>query len=152
MTYAACSCGHPLDPLGTHLVRCAREGKRTSSHNFERDAVYHIIRESHQHAHREHTDFLPSLPLGWRTGRVVIVISEAAVGHILVDIVVLNPIRRALVERATRQDLVSATDAERRKETHSRDRAAGTKFVPFALETCGALSDRSDRFWSSVQR
>ena len=35
---------------------------------------------------------------------------------------------------------------ERRKEAHYRDRAVGTKFVPFALETCGALSDRSDRF------
>ena len=32
------------------------------------------------------------------------------------------------------------------QETHYRDGAAGTKFVPFALETCGALSDRSDGF------
>ena len=73
-------------------------------------------------------------------------ISDAAVGHTLVDIVVADPTRRDLVERAARQDLVAATDAERRKETHYRDRAAGTKFVPFALETYGALSDRSDRF------
>ena len=29
---------------------------------------------------------------------------------------------------------------------HYRDREAGTKFVPFALEMCGALSDRSDLF------
>ena len=36
--------------------------------------------------------------------------------------------------------------AERRKETHYWDRAAGTKFVPFALETYGAFFDRSDRF------
>ena len=47
---------------------------------------------------------------------------------------------------ATSQDLVVATDAERRKETHSQDRAAGTIFVPFIVETYGALSDRSDRF------
>ena len=74
-----------------------------------------------------------------------IVISDAAVGHTLVDIVVANPTRRDLVERAARQDLVAATDAERRKETHYQDRAAGTEFVPFALETYGALSARSDR-------
>ena len=73
-------------------------------------------------------------------------ISDAAAGHTLVDIVVVDPTRRDLVERAARQDLVAATDAERRKETHYRDRAAGTMFVPFALETDGALSDRSDRF------
>ena len=109
-----------------------------------RDAVYHIIRESHQHAQRAHTGFLPSSALGGRGGRVDIEISDAAAGHTLVDIVVADPTRRDLVERAARQDLVA--NAERRKESHHRDRAAGTKFVPFALETYGALSDRSDRF------
>ena len=73
-------------------------------------------------------------------------ISDAAVGHTLVDIVVADPTRRDLVERAARHDLVAATDAERRNETHYRDRAEGTKFVPFALERYGALSDRPDRF------
>ena len=47
------------------------------------------------------------------------------------DIVVADPTRSDLVERAARHDLVAATNAERRKETHYRDRAAGTKFVPF---------------------
>ena len=36
-----------------------------------------------------------------------IVISDAAVGHTLVEIVVADPTRRDLVERAARQDLVS---------------------------------------------
>ena len=78
--------------------------------------------------------------------RVDIVISDAAVRHTLVDIVVAHPTRRDLVERAARHDLVAATDAERRKETHYRDRGARTKFVPFALETYDALSNKSDRF------
>ena len=64
----------------------------------------------------------------------------------MVDIVVADPTRRHSVERAGRQDLVAATDAEQRKETHYRDRAARMKFVPFALETYGALIDRLDRF------
>ena len=51
------------------------------------------------------------------------------------------------MKRTARQDLVAATDAERTKETHYRDRAPGTKFVPFAFETYGALPDRSDRFF-----
>ena len=67
-------------------------------------------------------------------------------GHTSVDIVVADPTRRDLMERAARHDLVAAIDAVRRKETHYRDRAAGTKFVPFALETYGALSERSNRF------
>ena len=73
-------------------------------------------------------------------------ISDAAVGHTLVDIVVADPTRRHLVERAARYDLVAATDAERRKETHNRDRTVGSKFVPSAFETYGALFDRSVRF------
>ena len=79
-----------------------------------------------------------------------IMISDAAAGHTLVDIVA-DPTHRDLAERAAGQDLVAATTAERRQETHYRDCAPVTKLVPFALETCGALSDRSDRFSSSVQ-
>ena len=73
-------------------------------------------------------------------------ISDAAVGHTLVDIVVADHTRRDSVERAARHDIVAATDAERRKEAHYRDRVAGTIFVPFTLETYGALSGRSDLF------
>ena len=81
-----------------------------------RDAVYHIIRESRQHAQRERTGFLPSSAPGGRGGRVDIVISDAAVGHTLIDIVVADPTHGDLVERAARIDLVAATDAERRTE------------------------------------
>ena len=95
-SYETCACGHPLDSLGTHLLRCARGGERTSSHYSVRDAVYHIIRESRQHAQRERTGFLPSSAPGGRGGRVYIVISDAAA----VDIVVVDPTRGDLVERA----------------------------------------------------
>ena len=50
------------------------------------------------------------------------------------------------MDHATIEDLVAATDAERRKQTHYRDCKTRTKLVPFALETYGAFSDRSDRF------
>ena len=65
-----------------------------------RDAVSHIIRESRQHAHRERTGFLPSSAPGGRGGRVDIVVSDAAAGHTLVDIIVADPTLRDLVERA----------------------------------------------------
>ena len=110
-------------------------GECTTSHDSVRYAVSHIIRESRQHAHRERTGFLPSSAPGGRGGRVDIVISDAAVGRTLVDIVVADPTRRDLVERAARHDLVAPINAKRRKETHYRDRAAETKFVPFAFET-----------------
>ena len=74
-----------------------------------------------------------------------IVISDAAVGHTLIDIVIADPTRGDFVDRAARMDLVAATEAEKCKERHYGDRINGTKFVPFALETYGALSARSDR-------
>ena len=63
-------------------------GERTSSHNFVRNGAYHIIRESRQHA--ESYRLPSSAPRG--RGRLVdIVISDAAAGHTLVDIVVAGP-------------------------------------------------------------
>ena len=94
---------------------------------------YNIVRESRQHTYRECTGFLPSSAPRGRKGRVDIVISDGAVEHTLVDIVVADPTCRDLVERAARHDLVAATDAERRKEAHYWDRAAGTKFVTRGL-------------------
>ena len=44
------------------------------------------------------------------------------------------------MERAARIDLVVVTSAERRKEAHYRDRTSRTMFIPFSLETYGALS------------
>ena len=94
-----------------------RSHGRTSSHDFVRDAIYQIIRESRQHAHRERNGLLLSLVPGGRLGHTDIVISGAAMGHTLVDSVVADPTRRDLVERAASQDLIAATNAERRKET-----------------------------------
>ena len=96
----------------THLLRCARGGETTSSHDSVRDAVYHIIHELRQHAHWERTSLLLSSTLGGRGGRVDIVISEVAVGQTLVDIVVANPTRHDLVERVGREDPVAVTNAE----------------------------------------
>ena len=58
-------------------------------------------------------------------------ISDAAVGHTLVDVVVADSTRRDLVERAAREDLVAATNAERRKKTHYPNRTSGTNIPCF---------------------
>ena len=91
-TYMVCSRGHPLDPLGTHLSRCARASELTSSYDSVHDAGYHII----------HEFFGVFLVFFVSFGRVEMVISDVAVGHTLVDIVVADPTRHDLVERAAR--------------------------------------------------
>ena len=113
-----------------------------------RDTVCHIIRQSRQHAHRERTGFLPSSAPRERGGRVGIVISDAAVGHTLVDIVVSDLPRLDLVERAAKQDLVAATYAE-----HT------IGIVESVRNLCPLLLRRTVHcqicriiFWSNVQR
>ena len=69
-------------------------------------------------------------------------ISDAALGHTLVIIVVADPTRRDLAECVASQDLVVATNTEQRNETHYRD----NEFFSFALEPYGALSNKSDNF------
>ena len=53
-----------------------------------RDAVYRIIRESRQHAHRARTGFLPSLASWGRGGRVDGVILDVTAAYSLVEIFV----------------------------------------------------------------
>lgn len=76
---------------------------------------------------------------------VDIVISDAATGHTLIDIMLVNPTRRDLVERAAHKDMVAPRNAQQRQEAHYRDHMSGTIFVAFSLETCGALFAGSDR-------
>ena len=57
----------------------------------------------------------------------------------------VDPTRRVATDRAACRGLVAAEDAERCKETHHCIREAGTKFIPFTLETYDALSDVSNR-------
>ena len=125
-------------------MRCDRAGERASSHDSVRNTVDHIIRKLRKHAHRERTRYLPSTAPGGRGGQVDIVISDAPVGHTLVDIVVAEPTRRDLVERAARHDLVAATYAERRKENPLSGSRNWDQNC--ALRSYSSLYDRSDRF------
>ena len=95
--------------------------------------------------------FLHRLSRG-RGGRVDIMILNAAVGHTLVDIVVVDPIRRDLVERAV--DMISSLPqmrSERRKLT-VRIAQLGRNLCPLLLRrTVHCLICQID-FWSSVPR
>lgn len=68
--------------------------------------------------------------------RVDIVILGNTLGHTLIDIVIADSTRRDLVNRFARNDLIAATDVERRKKVHYRDRKSGTMFVLSILKMC----------------
>ena len=117
---------------------------RTSSKAVLRDAIYHIIRVALARALG--ANMLSTFISMWGTRR--------ACGHCDFGCYGRPRLGRhfccgpypSLVELAATKNLGAATNAERRKETHHRDCALGTRFVPFALEVEGASSDRSDKF------
>ena len=91
--HSVCTCGHSMDALGTHLLRCSHNRERSAAHDAMRDAMYYIIREAGRAFAGERTSSLPSaIPRG-RGGRVDLVISEPASGHTLLDVVIADPTR-----------------------------------------------------------
>ena len=74
-------------------------------------------------------------------------ISDAVVEHTLVDIVVLDPTRRDLVERAARHDLVAATMQSEGRKPIIGIAHLGQNLCPLLLRRTvhSALSNRSDR-------
>ena len=72
---------------------------------------------------------------GGGVGHIDIVKSDATAGHTLIDIMVLDPTRRNLVERTACIDLVAATNAERHNEAPHGDCTSRLMFIRFALET-----------------
>ena len=59
LNHSMCTCGHPMDALVTHLLRCSHGGERTAAHNVVCDAMYYIIRDAGRAFVRERTGFLP---------------------------------------------------------------------------------------------
>ena len=93
-------CGHPLDAIGTHLLRCPNDGERSAAHDDLHDAVFYIIQDAHRALVRGKMGFFPSsIPMGLG-GRVYLMISEPARGHTLLDVVIADPTCVDLVSRA----------------------------------------------------
>ena len=107
-----------MDALWTHLLWCSHGGERTPPHDAMRDAIYPITRDAGRAVVREKTRFLPSSILGCRRGCVDLVISEPALGHTLLDVVIANLTLVDLVSRVTVVPQHAASKAARKKERH----------------------------------
>ena len=68
-----------------------------------------------------------------------LVISEPGRGHTLLDVVIAVPTHVDLVARAAVVPQHAASKAARQKERHCSGRPRGDTFIPFAIETYGAL-------------
>ncbi len=91
-------CGHPLNPMGIHLLHCTHGGEKTTSHNVIRDAFMSIVRDVRFHILQEQTHILrpPSFQFFYQWINIVLLIDSI---HTLANVVIVDHIRTDLVSK-----------------------------------------------------
>ncbi|CAM6091882.1 unnamed protein product [Calypogeia fissa] len=99
----SCVCGHPVDPVGTHILRCSHGSKWTAIHNDIRDVLAAIARDVGPdvgyHVTMEETHVLSTVD-GILDQRCADNVFSWAGVRALVDIVVADPIGASMVSLA----------------------------------------------------
>ena len=151
--HLTCICGHSMDAQGTHLLRCPRGGERTAAHDAVRDAIAAIASESSYRVSREQSHQLPLRGNQTRGGRVDLLFTSPE-SRILGDVVIADPTRLDLVQRAARSDGTghAAHLAAAQKIRDYEHRHLGDDFIPFAIETYGTLDAAFNDFLRECAR
>ncbi|CAM6088894.1 unnamed protein product [Calypogeia fissa] len=144
----SCVCGHPLDPVGTHILQCSHGSERTATHDDFRDVLAAIARDAGYHVSTEQTHVLPAIDGISDRRRADIVFSWAGV-RALADVVVADPTGASMVSSAAHIPGHAASHAARLKEEAYAVRHSGDLFYPFAVEVFGALHPALDKFLRS---
>ncbi|CAM6103962.1 unnamed protein product [Calypogeia fissa] len=129
----SCVCGHPLDPIGTHILRCGHGSERTATHDDLRDVLAAIARDAGYHVSTEQTHVLSAVDGILDTRRADIVFLRAGV-RALADVVVADPTGASMVSSAAHIPGHAASHAARLKEEAYAVRHSGDLFYPFAIE------------------
>ncbi len=87
-----CYCGHTIDNLGTHLLRCPCGNECTTIHNTFQNIVATIALENGTHVQREVSHIFPR-----HIPRQVDIFITKKIICTLMDIVVVDPIRTNMV-------------------------------------------------------
>ncbi|CAM6087665.1 unnamed protein product [Calypogeia fissa] len=149
----SCVCGHPLDPVGTHILRCNHGSEWTATHDDLCDVLAAIARDTGYHVSTEQTHVLPAVDGIPDRRRADIVFSRAGVWA-LADMVVADPTGASMVSLAAhvpaRGSATTTCHAARLKEEAYAVRHHRDLFYPFAVEVFGALHPALDRFLRSM--
>ncbi|CAM6098052.1 unnamed protein product [Calypogeia fissa] len=140
----SCVCGHPLDPVGTHILRCSHGSERMATHDDLRDVLAIITRDAGYHVSTEQTHVLPAVDGILDRRRADIVFSWAGV-RALADVVVADPTGASMAVSAAHIPGHAASHAAQLKEEAYAIHHSGDLFYPFAVEVFGALHPVLDR-------
>jgi hypothetical protein len=88
-----CKCGHTIDDLRTHLLRCPYRNEHITTHNTLQDIITTIVLESGTHVQREVSHLFPH-HTWWRMD-ILITIDDF---RTLMDIIITDPTRTNMVK------------------------------------------------------
>ncbi|CAM6084315.1 unnamed protein product [Calypogeia fissa] len=145
----SCVCGHPLDPVRTHILHCSHGSEWTATHDDLHNVLAAIARDAGYHVSTEQTHVLPAVDGILDRRRTDIVFSQAGV-RALADVVVADPMVASMVSSAVHIPGHATSHVAQLKEEAYAVRHSGDLFYPFAVEVFGVLHPALDRFLLST--
>ena len=144
-----CSCGLPVDELGTHAFSCKQNPGRSQRHHYLNDLVWRAlsracvpsIKEPHGLARLDgkRPDGLTLIP--WREGRCA-----------TWDVTVSNTVAASYLSASSITAASAAESAAQRKEAKYSEIAKSHLFFPLAFETMGPINQIGQDFLSELGR
>jgi hypothetical protein len=119
--------------MGIHLFCCAHGGERTTCHDVVRDVFASITREVKFHILREQT-FFHCLIFNLHVGESTLLVYGI---QMLVDIIIVDPIRTNLVSQTTLFHGVILTITTQAKDGLYGDRYPTNQFFPLTIKVFG---------------
>ena len=130
------ACNLPSDVMGDHALGCGSQGERIARHNLLRDALYQTAVSASLAPVKEGRFLLPG-----RDARPAdLLIPRWAGGRdACLDVTVVSPLQRAMVQGAATTDGFALQKAFDRKISKAGEdcRQAGLAFIPLAADTLG---------------
>jgi hypothetical protein len=129
-----CQCGHTIDNLGTHLLRCPCGSEHITAHNTLWNIVATIALESKAHVQKEVCHLFPR-----HTRQQVDILITKNGFHALLDLVIANPTHTNMVQRESMKTTHATTMATQKKtRSYIIEHQAMTSF-PLLLRRMGVF-------------
>ncbi|HSN23902.1 MAG TPA: reverse transcriptase domain-containing protein, partial [Methylomicrobium sp.] len=143
----SCSCGSPIDQLGTHAFSCKHNPGRSQRHHFLNDMIWHALskagvpslKEPHglSRTDGKRPDGLTLIP--WHEGRSA-----------TWDVTVTNTVATSYLPLSSVSAAAAAENAAQRKEIKYAEIMKTHLFYPLAFETLGPINRAGHEFLSEL--
>ncbi len=127
--FSRCQCGHTINDLGTHLLRCPYKNERTIAQNTLRDVIATIALENGAHIQKE----VSHVFLHQTQWQINILITKDSFWT-LMDIIIANSTNIYMVQRTLTTTHAMMMGIQERTWWYI-EQALGNDFIPLTIET-----------------